>query len=354
MNKFKVAIIGAGHIAESHYRGFVLHGAEVTAVVNHNIAKAEAFAKDRGIKHFYSSMEELLSSDAEFDIVSICTPNSSHKDIAIKSLRAGKHVYSEKPPAMNAKETLEMVEESKKTDKKLIFAFNNRARKGALELKKRIDEGKMGDINSIQSEWVRREGIPGFGGWFTNKELSGGGPVIDLVHMLDLSLYMMGYPEAEYVLASNFETFIDNPDFSRGQVVGNLPVNVESASHAMITFKDGRNIFSRASWAEMIEDENCAITLQGTKAGAKLTRISRDKKKDLLEWYEGENTSDVYDSDGEMGRLDLIGMFLKALNGECVALPDAEQALTLMKIIDAIYASAQAKTPINVSELFNS
>lgn len=348
MNKYKVAIIGAGHIAESHYRGFVAHGAEVTAVVNHNISKAEAFAAARGIKHFFASTDELLSSAVEFDIVSICTPNATHKDIAIKALRAGKHVYSEKPPALNAKETYEMVLEADKSDKKLVFAFNNRARKGSVELKSRIDKGEAGSINSIQAEWVRKEGIPGFGGWFTNKELSGGGPVIDLVHMLDLALHMMGYPEPEYVLASNFTTFIDDPEFSRGDIVGKLPVNVESASHALITFKDGRNIFSRASWAEMIEEENCAITLQGTKAGAKLTRVSSDKKKDLLEWYEKENTSYVYDSDGEMGRIDLIGLFVRALNGEEIALPNPKEAFILMSIIDAIYESSDTGKPVKV------
>lgn len=352
MEKYRVAIIGAGHIAESHYRGFALHGADVVAVVNHNVEKAKAFASERGIEGAFSSWDELLSSGIDFDIVSICTPNSTHREIAIKALKAGKHVYSEKPPALNAKETFEMVKEAEKSDKLLVFAFNNRARKGALELKKKIDDGEMGDVNSIQAEWIRRSGIPGFGGWFTNKELSGGGPVIDLVHMLDLALYMMGYPEAEYVLASNFTTFIDNPEFSRSGKIGNLPVNVEASSHAMITFKDGRNIFSRASWAEMIEDENCAITLQGTKAGAKLSRAIGNKKKDILEWYEKENTSDIFDSDGEMGRLDLIGRFIRVLDGENLPLPNPKEALTLMKIIDAIYESADTNAPVKVDELF--
>ena len=352
MGKYRVAIIGAGHIAESHYRGFALHGADVVAVVNHNVEKAKAFAAERNIEGAYSSWEDLIASGADFDIVSICTPNSTHREIAIKALRAGKHVYSEKPPALNAKETFEMVKEAENSDKLLVFAFNNRARRGALELKRKIDAFELGDVNSVQAEWIRRKGIPGFGGWFTNKELSGGGPVIDLVHMLDLALYMMGYPEAEYVLASNFKTFIDNLEFSRSGAIGNLPVNVEAASHAMITFKDGRNIFSRASWAEMIEDENCSITLQGTKAGAKLSRAISNKKKDILEWYDKENTSEIFDSDGEMGRLDLIGRFLRVLDGEDLPLPNPKEALTLMKIIDAIYESADRNAPIKVDELF--
>ena len=350
MDKHRVAIIGAGHIAESHYRGFILHGADVVAVVNHNISKAEAFASERSIKDAFSSLDELLASNVDFDVVSICTPNAYHKEIAIKALRAGKHVYSEKPPALDAKETYEMAEEAEKSGKRLVFAFNNRARKGAVDLKKRIDAGELGSINTIQAEWIRREGIPGFGGWFTNKKLSGGGPVIDLVHMLDLALHMMGYPEPEYVLASNYSTFIDDPGFSRGDIVGSLPVDVESSSHAMITLKGGASIFSRASWAEMIECESCAITLQGTKAGAKLQRVQRDGRKDLLEWYGKENSSFFFESDGEMGRLDLISDFLRALDGEDIPLPNPREALVLMRIIDAIYESAESRCPVKVRD----
>lgn len=351
MSNYKVAIVGAGHIAESHYRGFTAHGAEVVAVVNHNIEKARKFAEERNIATAFDSVERLLISRPDIDVISICTPNSTHREIAIKALRAGKHVYSEKPPALNAQETEEMVKEAQKSGRMLIFAFNNRARQGALELKKRIDSGELGEINSIQAEWIRRNGIPGFGGWFTNKGLSGGGPVIDLVHMLDLALHMMDFPEPEYVLAANFNTFIDDPAFSRGPRAGNLEVDVESASHAMITFRGGKTIFTRASWAEMIEEENCAITLQGTKAGAKLTRMLSNKKKDLLEWYEKENSSYVFDSDGEMGRIDLIGRFIRALDGENIPLPDPHQALSLMRIIDAIYKSAESGMPVKVSEI---
>ena len=153
--------------------------------------------------------------------------------------------------------------------------------------------------------------------------------------------------DAQTKLARNMHypcVVVDTGDFAFNGSVGNVLMNTEYSIMFLTHVRDiGNSVEVLVSFAKM---KRLSLDF--------LRKISRDKKKDLLEWYEGENTSDVYDSDGEMGRLDLIGMFLKALNGECVALPDAEQALTLMKIIDAIYASAQAKTPINVSELFNS
>jgi predicted dehydrogenase len=85
-----------------------------------------------------------------------------------------------------------------------MFNFNNRARPESYAMMEYINQGVVGTINSCQAKWIRRTGIPGFGGWFTTKALSGGGPLIDLLHMVDLGLYFMGYPEPAHVLARTF------------------------------------------------------------------------------------------------------------------------------------------------------
>src|SRR5512141_860190 len=114
---------------------------------------------------------------------------------------------------MNAKEAGEMAALAKKMMLSLMFNFNNRARPESFAMMEYVRQGQVGRINSAQAKWIRRTGIPGFGGWFTTRALSGGGPLIDLLHMLDLALWFMDYPEPAWVLAQTFRDFIHDRSF---------------------------------------------------------------------------------------------------------------------------------------------
>jgi predicted dehydrogenase len=110
-----------------------------------------------------------------------------------------------------------------------------------LILKRRIDAGEIGEINSAQSKWIRRTGIPGFGGWFTTKSLAGGGATIDLLHMIDLTLYFMGYPKPTNVLGKTFDTFMGDTRFKGPWGIPDRAdgvTDVEAAAHG---FRDLRN-----------------------------------------------------------------------------------------------------------------
>ena len=143
---------------------------------------------------------------------------------------------------------------------------------------------------------MRRTGIPGFGGWFTTKALSGGGPVIDLLHGIDLALWFMGYPEPEYVLARTFDDFIRDKRF-RGP--WGIPeredgtCDVEAAAYGFVTFKDGSCLAIRNSWAEMIEREEMSVTLQGTREGVRMRRLfGKDGDDATLVIIQGQFTMD--------------------------------------------------------------
>src|SRR5712692_4378346 len=102
-----------------------------------------------------------------------------------------------------------MADAARKAGKILMFNFNNRARPEAYAMREYVRSGAVGHVNSAQAMWIRRNGIPGFGGWFTTKKLSGGGPLIDLLHMVDLALHFMGYPEPAFVLGQTFSDLIE-------------------------------------------------------------------------------------------------------------------------------------------------
>ena len=213
MPAIKIGIVGAGGMARYHYDGFTKAGAEVAAVADMNGGRAKEFASPRGVKKTYDSLTRMIDAESGLDAVSIVTPNKFNKPLIIEALEKGKHVFCEKPPALNAAEMKEIVSAVQKSGKKLLFDFNNRARPESRAMRAYIKSGKVGRINSGQATWIRRAGIPGFGGWFTTKAISGGGPVIDLLHMIDLALYFMDYPEQSFTLASVFYDFIGNNAF---------------------------------------------------------------------------------------------------------------------------------------------
>lgn len=356
----KVGIVGAGGMADYHIQGFRAGGAEVVAVADMSIERGKEFAAEQGIPAVYRTLTEMLSG-SDLDAVSIITPNKFHKPLAIEALNAGVNVFCEKPPALSAAETEEMRQAAVAAGKTLMFNFNNRARPEAYAMMKYIENGDIGKINSCQAVWMRRTGIPGFGGWFTTKDLSGGGPVIDLLHMIDLGLYFMGYPEPEYVLAQTFDDFITDKAFKGPWGIPDVAdgvTDVEAACHGFVKFKGGQVMTLRNSWAEMIRREEVSVTFQGQKAGGMVQRLfgidgMDDTSIDACELYVQENGNSVNKDiivarDESMGRIRSAQNFVLALKGEETPLNNIDEAVKLMKIIDAVYASAEQGVPVKI------
>jgi predicted dehydrogenase len=343
-----------------HAEGFRKAGATVAAVADPAPGAATRAAKQWEIPAAFESVEAMLA-DADIDAVSIIVPNKFHMPLALQCLAAGKHVFSEKPPALNAAEVQQMIDAANAAGKKLMFNFNNRARPESIAMKNYVADGTVGKINSAQAKWIRRTGIPGFGGWFTTKALSGGGPVIDLLHMIDLALYFMGYPDPAHVLAQTFNDHITDKGFKGPWGIPDRADgtnDVEAAAHGFVTFKTGQVLSLQVSWAEMIKREEVSVVFQGSKAGGKVERLfGRDGLDetaiDTCELYVQENgcsvnRSIVTEACEDMGRSASAANFIHAIEGKAEPFNTPDQALKLMKIIDAIYASASSGAPVAV------
>jgi len=354
----KVGLIGGGGMAAYHIEGFKKAGAEVIAIADMNEIIAKSMASKYKIANIYSDAQVMLDVQKDLDAVSIITPNKFHCPLALAALKAGKNVFCEKPPALNAKEAEEMAQLAKAMKKTLMFNFNNRARPESVTMMNYIKAGEMGVINSAQAKWCRRTGIPGFGGWFTNSALAGGGALIDLLHMLDLCLYFMGYPEPSYVLAQTFNDFIDDKNFKGPWGIPDRAdgVNdVESACHGFLTFQTGQVVNFQISWAEMVRREEVSATFQGKAGGGLIRRLFAidgldHTAIDSCEVYKQEsgvsvNKDIVVMPDESMGRINSAANFIDSLNGVAEPLNTPDQAVKLMRIIDAIYASAKNKAP---------
>ncbi|MCL5408900.1 MAG: Gfo/Idh/MocA family oxidoreductase [Candidatus Omnitrophica bacterium] len=361
MADLKVGIIGAGGITDYHINGYLKAGADVTAISDTQIERAKVQAKKFNIPKYFSSYEEMFKKTPEIDAVSVCVPNKFHAFVSIDCLKMGKHVFCEKPPALNANETIQMVNTAKDSNRILMFDFNNRARPESQVLMKYIKEGVVGKINSAQALWIRRCGIPGFGGWFTQKNLSGGGPVIDLLHMIDLSLYFMKFPQPRWVLASIFNDFSTNPEFKGPWGIPDVKdgkMDVETAAHAFVRFEGGEVLFIRNSWAEMNKREEVSVTFQGTKAGGLIKRIFKrdgidETAIDECELYTQENRCPVnrkiiVEPDEKMGRERAVINFVNTILKKEEPFSRAEEAIILMKIIDAVYLSAEKGVSVEI------
>ena len=208
----KFGMIGVGKICQGcHLPAYdKLDDVKIVAICDINEDRLNEIGKRYPDAKRYTDYREMIENE-ELDAVDICTPNNIHSEAAVFALDHGLHVMCEKPDAVSVCEAEKMKNAAEKSGKTLMVMRNNRYRPSTKFLKQYIAEGKMGEIYAGRCGWVRRRGIPGKGGWFTTKALSGGGPLIDLgVHMIDLAIWLMGNPRPVAVTGCAYTKFANN------------------------------------------------------------------------------------------------------------------------------------------------
>lgn len=344
----RIAGIGTGNIFKSVHIKPLTDNSDVKVVALCDIVegKAKALAKEYDVAKTFKHYKEVLKLKT-VDAVDICTNNKFHSEIAVAALEAGKHVMCEKPDAINADEAQRMADAAKASGKTLMVMRNNRMRPDSQFLKKFVEAGQMGDIYAGRCGWIRRRGIPGKGGWFTTKELSGGGPLIDLgVHMIDLAMWLMGNPRPVAVSGSTYCKFanVDSPNdstnanFGRAQADGIF--DVEDLAMGFIRFDNGASLQIEFSWASNIEQEVNFVELRGEKAGACL-----DSSKPLKLFTQMHDTlcdilprvpTDVWDVHGLY-----LDHFVDVLKGRVQPMFVPQDGVHMIQILSAIYESAK-------------
>jgi len=140
---------------------------------------------------FCETYDELLLQD--IDAVFVCTYNNVLADFTIQALKAGKHVFCEKPPARTSNELLDVIETEKQSQLILKYGFNHRYHYSVMEAKKLIDSGEMGKLLWLRGVYGKAGSIDYHKNWRNYQKYSGGGILIDQgIHMLDLMRYFSG------------------------------------------------------------------------------------------------------------------------------------------------------------------
>lgn len=347
----KIGIVGMGGIARcAHIPALKnIKDVEIVAVCDINKKKLEDAENVIGRKvNTYTDYKEMINKE-KLDIVDICTPNYLHADIAIYALNNGMHAFSEKPDSVSVENVIAMKEAAIKSGKHLMVMRNNRHLTSSRELKEMIMQGKMGDIYTGRCGWIRKRGIPGKGGWFTNKAQSGGGPLIDLgVHMIDLAIYLMGNPKAVAVSGCTYTKFADVEEQSDsvhasfGESKADGIFDVEDLAIGFIKFDNGASLQIEFSWASNIPYEKNFVELRGSLMGA----IWENGAYTL---YDGKPNNKIKDT------IKRLLMLKKAGNGHhnnlqhfidvvsCGVEPDyiIDQGINMIKILSAMYESAK-------------
>ena len=160
---------------------------------------------------------------SDIDAVIIATPTSTHKDVAIDCLKAGKDVLIEKPIARTYHEAKQIVDAAKKNKKKLMVGMNLSYRPDAMLLRSFINSDEIGEPFYVKCGWIRKQSSSEK--WFTKKDESGGGVIIDLgIHILDLALWLLDYPEISSVSSQNFHHNTKNVEDTSISVVSNVKI----------------------------------------------------------------------------------------------------------------------------------
>jgi myo-inositol 2-dehydrogenase / D-chiro-inositol 1-dehydrogenase len=189
-----VAVIGTGRIARVHAEAYrQVSGARLTACTDPNTAAAAAFAEDYGLT--VADSAEVILQDDKIDAVLLASPNAVHADQTIQALRAGKHVFCQKPISLTLEDADRVVEAAANSDRILQHGFMLRFTPPLPGLKQRIAGGELGDPIAARAAVFGWEPT---NDWFYDPA-QGGGVILDtLVHFGDLVQWLFGPATSVY------------------------------------------------------------------------------------------------------------------------------------------------------------
>ncbi len=346
----KIGFIGFGGMAKHHYDRLSEYNRVTVKGIYDIDPQVMANAEKEGIMTYPS--KEALLADPELDMVLVATTNEVHKDIAIEAMAAGKNVICEKPVTLSSAELEEIMAAAKKYNKVFTIDQNRRTNKDFVLMKRKVEEGLIGKPYVIESRVEGSRGMPK--GWRTLKEL-GGGMMLDWgVHLIDQLMYMIDekvtnvfckmyriqYPEVDdnFRLTMTFESgltahievstnnYITHPRWYVLGEQGTLRIDDWECDGKIVRCIDKEN-----EWEERIFY---------TKAGP--TKTMAPRSKESTETITISEPLDVVDN------LTVVyDQFADAVEGKAPLTITAEQAMRVMKVMEAAFESEATGNAIN-------
>lgn len=340
MAKIKVGIIGSGFIADHHAFSYrQLSDVDIVGVSSVLIEQAKELMKKYKIPgEPIKDYKELLKMDC--DAVSICLPNYLHKEVGIAALESGKHIMIEKPLARNSEEGKAIVDAAKKVNKQIFYCENNMYAPAFKKVKQTIEEGALGKI--YMGRGKEQHSGP-HSGWFYKKQQAGGGALIDLgIHDIACLVWFLGC-DVKKVFCQATITQPDRGNFGKCEVDDN--------AMGILYFENGAMVNIEESWTAP-GGYDMKFELYGTEGQiivdpCRMTPLvvysekgygyAVEKASSTAGW-----TYPVPEEAWTFGYPQEMAHFVNCIKNGEKPLTDGNYGLKILKIVDAMYKSAES------------
>jgi predicted dehydrogenase len=279
------------------------------------------------------SIDEVINNK-DIDAVFLCTPNYLNKPLTIQALKANKHVFCEKPPALNYDELLEVKKIAGESSRKLMYGFNHRHHSSIKMIKQEIDSGEFGKVLWMRGRYGKSVDKNFFdNNWRAKKELSGGGILLDQgIHMLDLFLYLGEDFDKIHAFISNL--------YWKGEVEDNAFVILKNSKTGIVaslhsTMTQWRHLFSLEIFLEKgYFVLNGLKTTSGTYGDEVLT-IAKNRTTSPAATWEDEEKITFHSS--SFWRSEIDHFVAAIINDQQIKIGNLEDSLNIMKLVKKIY-----------------
>ncbi len=345
MTMLKAAVIGSGQIAQTvHIPAYqsMPELVELIGVSDVQLSSAQSVSKKFGVPHAFGDHKEMLEK-LKPDIVSVCTPNKFHHPIVTDCLKAGCHVFCEKPPAITLEQAEDIHQLAASMGKVVSYNFHHRFRPEITIMGDMLRQGQLGHVYAAEVQAVRRRAIPGWGN-FLSKELQGGGALIDLgIHMLDSALYLLNFPTPVYACASMFDYIGKQGGTGLFGAWDKERFTVEDCAMGFVVFENNLTLSLTTSFAlhtPQTETTRMNLHFYGENAGLSLQPL-------ML--YQSEGAVQVNKTIPFSPQPNTFGgviNFVQAIVQGTQPVVTSQNVLLTQKIVDALYQSAAQNQPI--------
>jgi len=323
-------IIGLGNQGKLHLQNCLLRKELNVAAVADTSKHALEYATNRGVKRTYANYEDLLR-DKNVDAVIINLPNYLHLESATKAAEAGKDILLEKPLASRLEDGEKIVSSVEKNDVKLMLGYSLRFESLFRELREKIVNGYFGEVEIAEATNISNGPFAGRAdrigpvpvpNWWFDKELVGGGALLDLgIHMVDLLAWYFGEVES----VSSYLGYTFN-------------MSAEDAATCIIKFKNGPLAVVNAGWFSI--DHLISIGLNGTSRN--FSAVFPPKKSRLR--FIWNDFKSIVGRGASSSTAEELKYFVDCISRDVEPSPSAKEGLLDLRIISMAYEHASVLT----------
>jgi predicted dehydrogenase len=331
MQTLGIVLVGAGNIAQNIHLPVLaaMAGVRLIAIVDKQLSKARILADRYGIPNVARTVDDVLGLPG-VDAVVVTTSTDAHASVTLAAIAAGKHVFVERPIARTLDETMAIRTAAAEADVTVMVGMNHRFRPDVVQLKNAVERGDIGSVFYVKAGWVKQRSTDAR--WLAQADKSGGGVLVDLgIVVLDMILHVFNFGRVRSVTCSTFH---------------HETKSVEDVVVAMLTFDSGAVATIETSWSLMRAEDLYYCNVFGKKGSAfinpfKLVKRVGNEFQTTMPTAQKAQLS-IYRKTYETE----LKHFMNSAKGLVPPVSTVDEAVDRMKVVEALYASAELKREI--------